>query len=174
MASEKSILWSNSFERQFTQGENVADDVGRFHKIFFIRWWNNFTSSAGNDPTLKKAGENAPEHTEEPRWPKAGRVCFCFSLLSPALSASPHISRAWDNTQAGSREGGKEIAVFVESQQVPRVLCQSLLQPLTARACHLPKGHHAARRDSQDLAAPFMCHVKTGCRAALLSLAKPI
>lgn len=33
----KNVLWTNSFQHQFIQGKNGADDGERYHKIFFIR-----------------------------------------------------------------------------------------------------------------------------------------
>lgn len=116
--------------------KNVADDVGRFHKISFIRWWNNFTRSAGNDPTLKKAGESAPEHTEEPRWPRQAGFAF-VSLFCPQLSAPLLTSAVHETTlkQVAGKEGRK-LQCLLRASRSPgcfvRASCSpSLPEPVT-------------------------------------------
>lgn len=113
---------------------------------------------------VEETQKNPVRHS--PGGPGGQGLLLFISIFTSSQCLSSH-QPCTRQQQAGNRGGGKGIAVFVESQQVPRVLCQSFLQPLSARACHLPKGHHAARRDSQGLAAPFICHVKTGCRGLL-------
>lgn len=64
-------------------------------KQFHKEWWQWH---------LEGGCRKCPSTHSRAQVAQAGRVCFYFSLLSPALSASPHISQHWGREQS-RREG---------------------------------------------------------------------